>query len=316
MLGRTGVLLRTASVVCWLNPVARVSLRTPRWTRCYNTVMSKKLPDSDFRARCVVLTQGDFLFTPTPEPPPSDMIDEATWDSIVRLPDDVAVRTSSHHGSTLRQLDDLWGAWVSCFGQVEDCLFSAMLDAGDDFQSATYTALTGFYRLAVSALRSALEQMTIATWAQVSHKEAEYGVWRLGKSTFSFGQACDGLIGPTMKLREELRATVNDSLFDQKTESGEAGFARRIYDGLSNFSHARPGYSDGDMRRSNGPIYVKSAFNHVSWIEFETMGLCFMLLLLARPYATVPQAVADLFRDDKRIRSRVTRAAFESLHRH
>jgi len=262
-----------------------------------------------------VLTRDDFGYAPKPEPPPSDLVDKRTWTSIVTLPDDVAIRTSNHHGQALRQLEDLWGAWIECVGEAQDCLFSAMLAAGDDFQSATYAALTGFYRLSVSAMRSALELMTIGTWAQVCDKDAEYRVWREGKSTLSFGQACDGLICATNALRKHLRATVNDSLFDQKTPTNQGGFARRTYEGLSDFSHARPSYSDGAIRNSNGPIYVKSAFNHVSWIQFETMGLCFVLLLLARPRAKAPQTVVHLFGDVKRVRSQVTRAAFEALLR-
>jgi hypothetical protein len=276
--------------------------------------MPKRLPDSDFRARRIVLARRDFAYAPKLEPPASDVISKSTWKSIVTLPDDVAVRTSNHHGSTLRQLDDLWGAWVESFGDVQDCLFSVMLDAGDDFQSATYAALTGFYRLSITALRSALELTTIGTWAQVCAKDAEFRAWRSGKITLTFGQACDGLIAATSTLREHLRATVNDSLFDQKTSTSEGGFARRIYDGVSNFSHARPGHSDGNIRVSNGPIYVRSAFNHISWMQFEMIGLCYVLLLLARPHATIPQAVVRLFKDVSRVRSRVTRCAFNALY--
>ena len=276
--------------------------------------MPRKLPDYDFRARRVVLTRGDFALAPKPEPPASDRIDKATWSSIVTLPDDVAVRTSNHHGMTLQQLDDLWGAWIESIGENNDLMSSAMLDAGDDFQSATYTALTGFYRLSITALRSALELTTIGAWAQVCAKTKEYNKWRDGKLTLSFGQACDGLIAAKSPLRDELRKTVKDSLFDQKTPASEGGHARRIYDGISNYSHARPGHSDGDIRGSNGPIYVKSAFNHVSWIQFEAIGLCFVLLLIARPKNTIPQAALDLFADAKRLKSRVTRAAFLSLH--
>ena len=262
----------------------------------------------------MVLTRGDFAWAPKPDAPASDRVHKTTWSSIVTLPDDVAVRTSNHHGTTLQQLYDLWGAWIESIGENNDTMSSAMLDAGDDFQSATYTAMTGFYRLSVTALRSALELTTIGSWAQVCAKTKEYNEWRAGKVTLSFGQACDGLIGTTSRLRDELRRTVKDSLFDQKTPSSEGGYARRVYDGISNYSHARPGHSDGDIRQSNGPIYVKSAFNHVSWIQFETIGLCYVLLLIARPKNTIPQAALDLFADAKRLKSRVTRAAFRSLH--
>jgi len=205
---------------------------------CYDSVMPKRLPDSDFRARRRVLTRGDFAYAPKPEATPSDPVSRSTWEGIVTLPDDVAGRTSNHHGTTLTQLENLWGAWVESIGDLQDCLSPAMLDDGDDFQSTAYTALTRFDRRSISALRSALELMTIAAWAQVCGKDAEYLAWRSGKGTLSFGQGCDGLIGATRTLQERLRADVNDTLFDQKTPSSEGGLARRIFDGLSNF-HTR-----------------------------------------------------------------------------
>ena|SRR5271165_945546 len=179
--------------------------------------MPKRLPDKDFRAHRRVLNRRDFAYAPKPQVPPSDAVGKSTWDGIVTLPDDVAVRTSNHHGSTLAQLESLWGAWIESIGEVQDCLSPAMLEAADDFQSSTYTALTGFYRLSITALRSALELTTIASWAQVCSKETEYRAWRSGKTTLSFGQACDGLIGATRTLQEQLRVTVSDTLFNQET---------------------------------------------------------------------------------------------------
>jgi hypothetical protein len=99
------------------------------------------------------------------------------------------------------QLHDLWGVWIESVGDVQDCMFPVMLDAGDDFQAATYTTLTGFYRLSIAALRSALELTTIGAWAQVCGKRQEFHSWRAGESPLSFGQACDGLCGATATLR-------------------------------------------------------------------------------------------------------------------
>ena len=157
--------------------------------------------------------RGDFADAPTAEPSPSDVIDEGTWKSIVMLPDDVAVRTSNYHGTTLRQLNDLWGAWIESRGGVNGSLAIAMLDAGDEFQSATYAALTGFYRLSIAALRCALELVAIGTWAEVCHKDQKFRQWRCGTGTLSFATACDGLIAATESLRRKLRDGVGDSLF-------------------------------------------------------------------------------------------------------
>ena len=60
-------------------------------------------------------------------------------------------------------------------------MFPVMLEAGDDFQAATYTALTGFYRLSVAALRSALELTAIGAWSQVCRKQKEFRSWRSGR---------------------------------------------------------------------------------------------------------------------------------------
>ena len=75
--------------------------------------MPKPLPLTDFRSRRTVLVRSDFGYAPKQAPRPSDIIDEETWDSIVTLPDDVAVRTTNYHGTTIRQLHDLWGAGSS-----------------------------------------------------------------------------------------------------------------------------------------------------------------------------------------------------------
>ena len=241
------------------------------------------------------------------------MIDKGTWDSIVTLPDDVAVRTTNYHGKAIRQLHDLWGAWIDCVGEEHDFMFPVMLDAADDFQAATYTALTGYYRLSIAALRSALELVSIGAWAQVCGKHQELADWRSGKKKISLGQACDGLIQGAQKLEFDLRQLVGDTLFAQKTSQREGGFARRIFDGISDFTHARPGSTDGDMRGSNGPIYVRSAFHHVSRIQFEVFALCYVLALLARPKLPAPTPALELFDDPERAKSRVTRAAFQIL---
>ena len=275
--------------------------------------MPRRLPSKDFRARRIVLVRGDFAYAPKPAEPATDLIDEATWNSIVTLPDDVAVRTTNYHGTTIKQLHDLWGAWIDCLGDERECMFPVMLDAADDFQAATYALLTGYYRLSISAVRSALELVVIGTWAQVCGRRQNFDEWRAGKKVLSLGQACDGLIKGTQKLESDLRQLVGDTLFTQNTPSSEGGFVRRIFDGISNFTHSRPGSTDGDMRKSNGPIYVRSAFTHVAWIQSEVLAVCYVLALCARPTLPAPKPILELFENQDRAKSRVTRAAFQRL---
>ncbi len=178
---------------------------------------------------------------------------------------------------------------------------------------SSFAALTGYYRLSISAMRSALELVAIGAWAEVCGKRQEFNDWRAGKRTLSLGQACDGLISGARKIENNLRQIVDDTLFEQESPRGEGGFVRRILGGISSFTHARPGSTDGDMRNSNGPIYVRSAFNHVGWIHFETFALCYVLVLLARPTSPAPTPILELFDDLERAKSRVTRAAFQIL---
>jgi hypothetical protein len=66
--------------------------------------------------------------------------------------------------------------------------------------------------------------------------------------------------------------------------------------------------------KSNGPIYVRGAFNHSAWIQTEIIGLLFVISLIARPKTRFNHIVQDLLVDVSKIKSRVTRAAFQKLH--
>lgn len=72
--------------------------------------MVRQLDSDDFRARRKVLESDDFASTDgEPDPPPSDLISEEAWDGIMTLPDDVAIRTTSHLGEWVALLYHLWG---------------------------------------------------------------------------------------------------------------------------------------------------------------------------------------------------------------
>lgn len=276
--------------------------------------MPRFLTTSDFRARRRVLVKSDFGLAEGPTQRPSDKIDKATWDHVVMLPDDVAIRTTNHHGTAIKQMSDLTYEWLLHFDERDRIMLPVMMDAHDDFDAALYAAITGYYRLANSAMRSALELVAIGTWAKLCGKQSELQEWQKGKIELSLGMACDGLIGATSSLRNALRTRVNDSLFDQKTNTTDGGWVSRAFGSISDFSHARPGYTDFSMRKSNGPIYVRSAFNQSMWLQTETMGLLFVLALIANPNIRFNQIVVDLFADASKVKSRVARAAFKILH--
>lgn len=58
--------------------------------------MVRKLPAADFRARCMVLGSDDFALNDgSPEPAPTELVDEKIWHGIMDIADDVAIRTTS-----------------------------------------------------------------------------------------------------------------------------------------------------------------------------------------------------------------------------
>jgi hypothetical protein len=85
-----------------------------------------------------------------PRPGPTDLVEEGVWNGIMRLPDDVAITTSNHHGSQLAGLYLLWGNFIEAIGDEQDELFFGMLDAADCFQASAFESLHGYYRSAYS----------------------------------------------------------------------------------------------------------------------------------------------------------------------
>ena len=96
-------------------------------------------------------------------------------------------------------------------------------------------------------------------------------------------------------LNDHLRSTIPDSLFDPKQPNQKAGWARRLYSTLSDYSHARPGHTDGDMRESNGPIYVPKAFFQAARMHVEVAALIFILVKLCRREFVLSEGGQEVF---------------------
>lgn len=264
--------------------------------------MTIQLSLSDFRAVRVILEPADFaLGSDDPDPPPSDPISGKTWHGIMDLPDDVAIRTSDHNGKALGEVYWLWERWIEAAGETEDAIFVPMLDAFDDLQASFFDSLHGYYRTAFSALRNAIELMTIGTSGALTNSPL-YKEWRNGSTEFKFGTACDLLSNEVslVTFNESMRATGYQSLWDAKRGELPGGYARRLYRDMCNFAHSRPGFTDGDLRCSNGPIYVASVFRNWYYAYLRTTSLCSILMFLARPHGDL-SAFADLFTDDPNV---------------
>ena len=125
---------------------------------------------------------------------PTDLVAEDVWNGIVHLPDDVALTTSNHHGSQLAALYSLWGDWVEAIGSDHDELFTAMLDAADCLQASTFNSLHGYYRSALSNLRSAIELVAIGTLGNRSPNDVDYLRWKKGRRAAKAprGPGCSG----------------------------------------------------------------------------------------------------------------------------
>ena len=262
--------------------------------------MPRKLNINDFRAVRWILKDSDFALVQGPEPPPSDLIEKEVWDGITTLPDDVAIRTSNHEGGVLKTLYNSWGFWIESLPTTytkTNRLYMPMCDAAYDFDSAIFNLLHGFYRQSIDSLRSALELIAIGASYQLVNDDKEFNQWRSGQLEISFRNACDKIMKNTRvdALEKHLLETLKDNMFRQKSGKDPGGWVRRLYKELCNYVHSRPGFTNGDMWNSNGPIYDKNAVEISALFYIETMITCYFLVKLARPDFILSSNASDLF---------------------
>jgi hypothetical protein len=238
----------------------------------------------DFRTTRTLLPDHVFAVVSNTRRHPTDLVAEDVWRGIIHLPDDAALMTSSHHGSQLSLLYTLRGDWVEAIGEEHDELFAAMLDAADCFQCSTFDSLHGFYRSALSNLRTALELIAAGTLGNVSPEDEAYLRWKSNHEGSS-------LTFPNCRARLSrcTKEPVRTLLFKQN------GWMEALYRKLCAFTHSRPDSSDGEFWRSNGPIYVSSAFDLVFKLQASTYAACYILAEIARPKFQLPTTSHFLF---------------------
>jgi len=252
--------------------------------------MTKPLPITDFRAVRHVLEPRDFaLGDDEDDPPPSDQVDSKIWARIMNLPDDVAIRISDHNGTRLRLLYDLWGEWVEAVGDPErqqDELFGCMLDANDCFQCANFDLLHGFYRAAISNLRTVLELVMIGTFGNLHPDNTEYVSWKKGSGERMGFSRCRS------QLHDICKGTKIEWLF------AKTAFPALTYADLCRFTHARPDATDGALWQSNGPVYNGEAILKTFKLSLDVYSTCYLLVKIGRPDFIVPENSKILFELD------------------
>jgi hypothetical protein len=182
-----------------------------------------------------------------------------------------------------------WGLWTRVVLGVqllskdskESPTAIAACDATDEFQGATYCALTGYYRVAFSCLRNALEQTTIASRLTLVPDATFFTDWRNASEKIGFGWAADTIAKSSgvTALEKHLKSATADSLFAQNPR----GLARRFFVELSKYTHGAAGFTDADSRESNGPIFVPRAFLAWTAAALKTYAISLHLLKLAHP---------------------------------
>jgi len=248
--------------------------------------MTKPLPITDFRAVRHILEPHDFaLGDDKDDPPPSDQIEPKIWSGILNLPDDVAVRISDHNGTRLRLLYSLWGDWIVAVGAPgrRDELFSCMLDANDCLQCANFDLLHGFYRAAISNLRTAFELVMIGTFGNLRPTDPQYARWKQGDDERLGFSHCRN------QLFNMYKGTKVAWLFAKGT------FPAATYADLCRFTHARPDASDGALWQSNGPVYNGKAILKVFEFSLDVYSISYLLVKVGRPDFVLPEDSQILF---------------------
>lgn len=212
---------------------------------------------------------------------PTDLLNKAEWRQLMDLPTDVALRTTDHMGSMVQDMQAQVSTWLdACELDPSKWPFfhDAYLDAIEEFDAAPFLAVHGFYRQATSGLRNALEAMAHACRYALRSDQAGYAAWRGGTAAKppSYGNSVD-LIGAT-PAGAGLDASIGGvGLFGLNPR----GVLRDLHGDVSRYVHGQPGFANGDIWQSNGPVFIPRAFTQF-WLDYcDTSLACMALLKLA-----------------------------------
>ncbi len=254
----------------------------------------RALPDDDFRRRRAYLADEVFAIAPGESRPPTDPIDEESWDGLIDLPTDVLLRTTDYLGTMLADAHNQWGRWIEAMPYEPEepggFMFDAALDAADEFHAAPFMAAHGYYRQATAGLRNALEGMATSAALAIHGDTENFRRWRDGSYEPAFGNMVERL-GLAPQLAEVDAQFGEPRLFGRNPD----GLLQRAYTELCRYAHSRPGHTNGDIWQSNGPVFVGGGFTRF-WEDLcDTIALCYVLYKIGWSELVLPADAHPLF---------------------
>jgi len=213
-------------------------------------------------------------------PPPSDLIDKESWDSVMVLATHVALASTSYTGTEIARLYELHSDWIFSWPDVGTAPYvdEVSLLAGEEFDALVFNAVHGWYRQAIGCLRNALETMIVATGLAVTDNSTLFKKWREDGQEIAFGQARAWIRDSTIGKEIDADAAPHSVFGDDDASWVKARYAR-----LCCYAHSRAGYNNADFWESNGPVYRPEALRVVEREFRETLALCYLLLRLGWP---------------------------------
>jgi hypothetical protein len=130
--------------------------------------------------------------------------------------------------------------------------------------------------------------MTCAAGYAVTNDSSGLAKWRAGQAESSFTPA-------VRKLAAAAQLSGIDSGVGAPGLFGPQGVLKTLYRHLCQSAHGAPGFTSGDIWRSNGPVWVYDGFLQF-WIDFcDTVAACYVLLKVGYPMLRLPRVARPLF---------------------
>lgn len=222
---------------------------------------------------------------------PADLLERDRWEHLMDLATDVVLRTTDDLGSQIGDMQQQARYWLAALSPEPESApfaYDPYLDAHDEFEAVTFIAAHGWYRQAAACLRNAFEGMIHATRYSLRRDLSGYRSWRSAESPPpKLGNSLE-LIQAAPKcaaIEEELG---HEGLF------GLGGVFRALYSEVSGSTHSQSGYTNADLWRSNGPVFIPRAFTQIWLLYLDVILACWVLMKVMEPSAVHPAGLREL----------------------